>query len=119
MQSQKNFRKPQVYQIVHSRYCNVVLEGHVTQTKGTVKGKKGGREGEGAQYTANQGQEWTSIRTTAKEGDFQVSEEGYFDVWAKGAEKRGLATKRIIKGVANMYIVFGMYIVLIKVVFWL
>jgi hypothetical protein len=27
----------------------------------------------GIQYTANQGQEWTSIRTTSQEGDFQVS----------------------------------------------
>ncbi len=29
--------------------------------------------GGGIQYTANQGQEWTSIRTTTQEGDFQVS----------------------------------------------
>jgi hypothetical protein len=40
---------------------------------GTIKGGEGeGWEG-GIQFTANQGQEWTSIRTTTQEGDFQVS----------------------------------------------
>jgi hypothetical protein len=39
------------------------------------RGEGGGEgwEGREIQYTADQGQEWTSIRTTTQEGDFQVS----------------------------------------------
>jgi hypothetical protein len=44
---------------------------------GPLRGKEEvGGEGEGVQYNANQGQEWMSIRTTAQEGDFQVSKKG-------------------------------------------
>ncbi len=44
--------------------------------RGTVEGEMGGGEGEGVQFTANYSQEWTSIHTTAQEGDFQVTKKG-------------------------------------------
>ncbi len=58
-------------------------------SRGTVEGERGGGEGEGVQFTANQGQEQTSIRTTAKEGDFQVSKKGLTGVQADKGKKGG------------------------------
>jgi hypothetical protein len=37
------------------------------------KGNRGNGEGEGVQFTANRGQEWTGIRATPQRRDFQVS----------------------------------------------
>jgi hypothetical protein len=51
------------------------------------------------QFNANQGQEWTSFRTTAQEGDFQVSRRGKIGMqmqWER--ERGGLIAKRDHKG---------------------
>ncbi len=59
------------------------------ELKGTVR-KGGGRMGRGGvQYTANRGQEWTSIRTTPQEGDFQVSKGVKLIYRQKGTEEGG------------------------------
>jgi hypothetical protein len=50
------------------------------------------------QFTANQGQEWTGICTTAQERDFQVSKKGLTGVQADKGKKGGLAIK---KGIAK------------------
>jgi hypothetical protein len=66
-----------MYRTMYSRYRNVVLGGHANELRGTVEGERGGGEGERrVQFTANQGHEWTGIRATAQEGDFQVSIKG-------------------------------------------
>jgi hypothetical protein len=70
----------------------------------------------GVQYTTNQGQEWTNIRTTAQEGDLQVSKKGLTWCASRKVRKRGLATKRDHKGYCE-HVPHSMYIVLIKVVF--
>ncbi len=46
------------------------------------------------QFTANQGQEWTGIRTTAQERDFQVSKKGLTGVQADNGKKGGLMIQR-------------------------
>jgi hypothetical protein len=57
--------------------------------RGTIEGERGCGEGEGVQFTANQGQEWTSNRTTSQEGDFQVSKKGLTGVQADNGKKGG------------------------------
>jgi hypothetical protein len=58
--------------------------------RGTVERERGGREGEeGSVFTANQGQEWTGICTTAQERDFQVSKKGLTGVQADNGKKGG------------------------------
>ncbi len=45
-------------------------------SRGTIEGKGEVERVRRVQFTANQGQEWTGIRATAQEGDFQVSKKG-------------------------------------------
>ncbi len=61
---------------MYSRYHNVVLGGHANELRGTVEGKGEVGRVRRVQFTANQGQEWTGIRTTAQERDFQVGKMG-------------------------------------------
>ncbi len=76
------------------------------ELKGTVK-RGEGKEGGGIQYTANQGQEWTSIRTTTQEGDFQVSKRVKLIYRQKGIEK-GVSNKKQSQGVLQTC-AFDMY----------
>jgi hypothetical protein len=69
----------------------------------------------GIQYTANQGQEWTSIRTTTQEGDFQVSKRVKFIYRQKGTGK-GVSNKKNHKG-CYKHVHSICISVLIKVVF--
>jgi hypothetical protein len=51
------------------------------------------------QFTANQGQEWTGIRTTVQERDFQISIKGLSGVQADNGKKgRAGDKKEIAKG---------------------
>jgi hypothetical protein len=74
----------------------------------TVKEEGGRKGGWGVQYIANQGQGWTSIRTTMQEGDFQVSKRVNLLGRQKGLEK-GLATEKDSQGVLRTC-AFDMYI---------
>jgi hypothetical protein len=100
--------------------CNVVLGGVKHELKGTVR-KGGGKGGEGEiQFTANQWQVWTNIRTTTQRRGFQVSKMvnpiGGQRGKCKRGEKGGLAIKRFIKG-CDTHVPSIVYIVLIKAVF--
>jgi hypothetical protein len=69
-------------------------EGVKRELKGTVEGERGDGEGEWVQFNANQGQEWTSIHTTAQEGDFQVSRREKMACKLEEEGKGGLITKK-------------------------
>jgi hypothetical protein len=56
----------------------------------------------GGQYIASQGQEWTGIRTTTQEGDFQVSKRVNPMCRQKALEKGVSNRKRIVRGVTNL-----------------
>jgi hypothetical protein len=62
--------------------------------RGLLRGGKKGWERGGIQYTANQGQEWTSIRTTSQEGEFQVSKRVKL-----AFKQKGVSSKDNAKGV--------------------
>jgi hypothetical protein len=66
----------------------------------------------GVQFTANLGQEWTGIRTTAQERDFQVSKKGLTGQADKRKKEGGASEKGITKGDVSMH--FNVYTVLIK-----
>jgi hypothetical protein len=92
---------------MRSQYRNVVLRGHALN-KGD-RWDKGGGKGRvrGVQFIANQGQEWTGTRATARR-DFQVS---------KGEiPNKGGRDFQVTKGVAERGVGMRlyMYIVLIK-----
>ncbi len=70
--------------------------------------ERGGGEGEWVQFNANHGQEWTSIRITAQEGDFQVSRKGKLArKWER--RKKGGNKKGITKGVVSLCLYYVYY----------
>jgi hypothetical protein len=68
------------------------------ELKGTVR-RGGGKDWKRrVQYTANQGLEWTSIRTTTQEGDFQVSK-GVKLIYRQRSTEEGVSNKKESQGV--------------------
>jgi hypothetical protein len=70
---------------------------------GTVEGEGEVGRVRRVQFTANQGQEWTGIRTTTQERDFQVSKKGLTGVQTDKGKKWGLVIKReLLRGCKHM-----------------
>jgi hypothetical protein len=83
---------------------------------GTVgKGKKGtSRKGRwrGGQCTANQGSEWTGIRSMSKRRDFQVSKRGVQGIRVGVSKQRGSSNR--IGACTSVYHANRVYIMLRK-----